>query len=207
MPIVETAPSASDEIPSAFVEPLNEADDLSTQTAPEPQSSEPLEEPVDANEDDAEDQAVDEEDGADELRGDTISDNDAANEEEEEESVEAASVGTAATGKRDLLSAANLRVEAPLVSPSLATVLVTPGVEREEEGNREQYELRLMRTNDFAAPNRSKHVPARPGKTVVEIYYSSSEEEEESDEEKLSEAEKRIRFLKKKLEDAKSDLR
>ena len=206
IPTVVMTSAASAETSSALVDPLEEADEESTQTAPELQSSEPLEELADTNEDDAEDQAADEDEGADELHGDTISDNDAANEEEENEneSVEAISVGTAATGKRDMLSAANMRVEAPLVSPSLATALVTPGVEREEERNREQFELRLMRTNDFAAPNRSKHVPARPSKSVVEIYYSSSEEEEESDEEKLSEAEKRIRFLKKKLEDAKS---
>ena len=200
--VVVTSP-VSVELVSELVDPLNEADEEeSTQTAPEPQSSEPFEEHADANEDDVE--AVDEDDGADELQGDTISDHDAAHEEEEDESLEATSVGTATTGKRDVLSAAKIRVEAPLVSPSLATALVTPGVEREEEGNREQFELRLMRTNDYAAPNRSKHVPTRPGKTIVEIYYSSSEEEEESDEEKLSEAEKRIRFLKKKLEDAKS---
>jgi len=129
-----------------------------------------------------------------------------------------ASVESVTAAKRDSLevAAAAMRVDAPLVTPAPVLAIVTPHVEQEEERNREQFEAQHMLSNDVDA---STQVPPRSAPRVEKVhvapagkveedddddaYYSSSGESEVSDEEKLSYAEKRIRLLKKKLEEAK----
>jgi hypothetical protein len=146
--------------------------------------------PVEQQDDDDDD-----DDGADD-----VADEEAAPDEESVDSVFPSSLGH---------TAAALRVEAPLVSPSRVTALVTPRVEREEELNREGFESGQMRRNDFDAPvTRMQRPTTADGPAAEEPQdderYSSSDESTASDQEKLSYAEKRIRILKQKLEEAKS---
>ena len=138
----------------------------------------------------------------------------------------AASVASTVAAKRDSweVPAAAMRVEV-LATPAPIPAIVTPHVEREEERNREQFESQHMKSNDVDA---SIDVPQRSAPRVEKtplsaasarrtdnddddddsdndngVYSSSSGESEISDNENVSYAEKRIRLLKKKLEEAK----
>lgn len=152
------------------------------------------EDPVEQPDDD--DEADDDADAVE----DDVADGEVAPDEESADSISRSSLGQ---------SAAVLRVETPLVWPSRVAALVAPRVEREEELNREEFESAQMEGNDFDSPSRIAQLPATMGVPAAdeppgeEEYYSSSDGTAAS-EEKLSYAEKRIRILKKKLEEAKS---